>query len=161
MVLSAILANSSEAIEKGGCIQITCRNETVKEEKARDFPGLKHGAYVNLTIEDNGEGMDEETRSRVFEPFFTTKFQGRGLGMAAAYGIVKNHNGWISVESQLGKGTIVQFYFPAVLGAEAKRMKTPKIEQHKGSGTILLIEDEEMVMGVSRLLLERLGYRVL
>jgi PAS domain S-box-containing protein len=115
MVLSAILANSSEAIGKEGRIQITCRNEIVTEEKARDFPGLKHGAYVNLKIEDNGKGMDEETRSRVFEPFFTTKFQGRGLGMAAAYGIVKNHNGWISIESQPGRGTIVRIYLPAIL----------------------------------------------
>jgi PAS domain S-box-containing protein len=119
MVLSAILANSSEAIEKEGRIQITCRNETVPEEKARDFPGLKHGAYVNLKIEDNGKGMDEETRSRVFEPFFTTKFQGRGLGMAAAYGIVKNHNGWLSIESELDRGTIIRVYLPAILEAEA------------------------------------------
>lgn len=161
MVLSAILANSSEAIEKEGRIQITCRNETVTEEKARDFPGLKPGAYIHLKVEDNGKGMDEETRSRIFEPFFTTKLQGRGLGMSAVYGIVKNHNGWISIESQLNKGTIVHVYFPVFLEAEAKRVKTPEIEPHKGSGTILLIEDEEMVMDVIRALLARLGYLIL
>ena len=161
MVLSAILANASEAMENEGRIQITCINETITEEKARGFPGLKPGAYVDLKIEDNGKGMDEETRSRVFEPFFTTKLQGRGLGMAAAYGIVKNHNGWISIESQLDRGTIVHVYFPAILEAEEKRGKTLKIEPHKGSGTILLIEDEEAVMDVSRALLERLGYIVL
>jgi two-component system cell cycle sensor histidine kinase/response regulator CckA len=161
MVLSAILANSSEAIEKRGRIRITCRNEIVTEEKTRAFPGLKPGAYVELKIEDNGKGMDEETRSRVFEPFFTTKFQGRGLGMAAAYGIVKNHNGWISIESQLDRGTIVHIYLPGILDADARKAKTPKIEPHKATGTILLIEDEEMVMDVSRALLARLGYLVL
>jgi two-component system cell cycle sensor histidine kinase/response regulator CckA len=161
MVLSAILANSSEAMEKQGRIRITCRNEIVTEERARGFPGLKPGAYVDLKIEDNGKGMDEETRSRVFEPFFTTKFQGRGLGMAAAYGIVKNHNGWISIDSRLDRGTIVHIYLPAILDSDARRAKTPKIEPHKVTGTILLIEDEEMVMDVSRALLARLGYLVL
>jgi signal transduction histidine kinase len=66
-----------------------------------------------LKIEDDGKGMDEETRKRVFEPFFSTKFTGRGLGMAAAYGIIKNHDGWISIASELGKGTTVCFYLPA------------------------------------------------
>jgi len=129
MVLSAILTNSSEAMEKKGRIKITCINEIISEEKARDFPGLKPGTYVDLKIEDNGKGMDEETRRRVFDPFFTTKIQGRGLGMAAAYGIVKNHSGWISIESQLGKGTVVHVYFPAVIEAEAevKSEKTPMV----------------------------------
>ncbi len=142
MVLSAILANASEAMEKGGRIQIACINETITEVKAKGFPGMKPGAYIHIKVEDNGKGMDEETRSRVFEPFFTTKLQGRGLGMAAAYGIVKNHNGWISIESQLERGTIVHVYFPAVFVAEEQRRKTSKIEPHKRSGTILLIEDE-------------------
>ena len=81
--------------------------------------------------------------------------------MAAAYGIVKNHNGWISIESQLDRGTIVHIYLPAILDADARRAKTPKIEPHKVTGTILLIEDEEMVMDVSRALLAHLGYLVL
>jgi len=161
MVLSAILANASEAIKNEGRIKITCNNETIAEKKASDFPGLKPGAYIHLKIEDNGRGMDEETRCRVFEPFFTTKMQGRGLGMAAAYGIVKNHNGWIFVESQLNRGTIVHVYFPAILEVEEKRVETPKIEPQKGYGTILLIEDEPMIMDAIHVLLARLGYIVL
>ncbi|MBW2610694.1 MAG: response regulator, partial [Deltaproteobacteria bacterium] len=98
MVLSAILANSNEAIEDEGLIKITAGNEDVDEDFAKQHPGLKPGPYVCLAIEDDGKGMDEETGSRIFEPFFTTKFQGRGMGMAAVYGIVKNHDGWISVD---------------------------------------------------------------
>lgn len=163
MVLSAILVNSSEAMEKEGRIRITCRNEVVTEERAKDLLGLKPGSYVGLTIEDNGKGMDEATRSRVFEPFFTTKFQGRGLGMAAVYGIVKNHEGYIHVESELGRGTIVSIYLPAFAQAEEKLIKRQRkrIEPSKRTGTILLIEDEERLMDVSRKFLEWLGYRVL
>ncbi len=160
MVLSAILSNASEAIKGEGRIRITCKNEMITDERAKDFPGLKPDPYVKLKIEDDGKGMDEETKSRIFEPFFTTKFQGRGLGMAAAYGIIKNHDGWISVDSELGKGTTVRIFLPTI-EAKVKELKKPKIEPAKGAGTILVIEDEEMIMDVTRALLERLDYRVL
>ena len=114
MVISAILQNSSEAIEGDGRIRISATKEKVDEKYTKDYPNLKPGVYVCLTVKDNGKGMDEETRSRIFEPFFTTKFQGRGLSMAAVYGIVKNHNGWISVNSKAGRGTTVRIYLPAV-----------------------------------------------
>jgi len=112
--MSAIISNASEAIDGKGCIRITGRNKNVTEENTKDYGGLKPGPYVSLTIEDDGQGMDEETRKRVFEPFFTTKFEGRGLGMAAAYGIIKNHGGWISIGSEVNKGTAVRFYLPAI-----------------------------------------------
>jgi signal transduction histidine kinase len=114
MVMSATISNASEAIDSTGCIRITGRNIEINEENSKDFGGLKPGPYVSLTIEDDGKGMDEETRKRVFEPFFTTKFTGRGLGMAAAYGVIKNHDGWISISSELGQGTTVFFYLPAI-----------------------------------------------
>jgi signal transduction histidine kinase len=85
----------------------------VTEEVAATVPKLKSGSYACVSITDNGKGMDEETWKRIFEPFYTTKFQGRGLGMAAAYGIIKNHNGAIAVDSELGKGTEVRIYLPA------------------------------------------------
>jgi signal transduction histidine kinase len=112
MVLLAVMVNASEAIEDAGCIRLTIRRAQIDGEFAKGHPDLKPGSYISLTVEDNGSGMSEETRIRVFEPFFTTKFQGRGLGMAAVYGIVKNHNGLVVVDSELGKGTVVRIYLP-------------------------------------------------
>ena len=160
MVLSAVLTNASEAMDGNGSILVTCRNTFITDGTIGNFPGLKPGNYVNLTITDDGRGIDEETRKRIFEPFFTTKFQGRGLGMAASYGIVKNHNGWISVDSEPGQGTIVKIYLPATQD-QVEEPEKPQTERIKGTGTILVIEDEETVMAVTRAMLEGLGYSVL
>jgi signal transduction histidine kinase len=105
------------------------------DESVKPFSGLSPGIYASLTVEDNGKGMVEETRSRVFEPFFTTHFPGRGLGMAAVYGIVKNHDGWISVASTLGMGTIVKVRLPVFLASDAKAMEKHKIRQIRASGS--------------------------
>ena len=142
MVLLAILSNASEALEEEGCIQITCRNEEITQKNAKDFPGLMIGSYVCLTLEDNGKGMDEETRRKVFEPFFTTKFQGRGLGMAAAYGIVNNHGGRITVESQLNRGTIVRVWIPAFTETEEKAEKNHHIRSNRAADVIPIIARE-------------------
>ena len=165
MVFTVILANSNEAIEDKGLIRITAENKNVDEDFAKQHPGLKPGPYVCLIIEDDGKGMDEETEDRIFEPFFTTKFQGRGMGMAAVYGIVKNHDGWISVDSRLGKGTIVRIYLPAISirdkEQEPAEMREPKVTLAMGEGTILVIEGHAVLLKMNREILERLGYRVL
>lgn len=114
MVLSAILSNASEAITGKGRIRISARNTEMDTDTPDRDADLKSGSYVSLILEDNGKGMDEETRNRIFEPFFSTKFEGRGLGMAAVYGIIKNHHGQIRVHSELNKGTTVQILLPAV-----------------------------------------------
>jgi len=158
MVLSALLDNSNEAMEDEGLLKITAENKDVDEAPTKQHPGLKPGRYVCFTIEDDGKGMDEETRSGIFEPFFTTKFQGRGMGMAAVYGIVKNHNGYIYVDSELGKGTVVQIYLPAI---EIEVEKPKKAEVVTGSGTILMVEDEDVVIEATQAMLEMLGYRVM
>ncbi len=160
MVLSAILTNANEAIEDEGIIRIAAGNKELDEDFTNQHPGLKPGPYVCLTIEDDGKGMDEETRNGIFEPFFTTKFQGRGMGMAAVYGIVMNHDGWIYVDSELGKGTVVQIYLPAI-EIEVEKPKKAKVEITTGSGTILMIEDEDVVIEVTQAMLEWLGYRVM
>ena len=160
MVLTTILANSNEAIEDKGIIRITAENKDVDDDLAKQNPDLKPGRYVCLTIEDDGKGMDEEIRKGIFEPFFTTKFQGRGMGMAAVYGIVRNHDGWISVDSELGRGTKIQIYLPAIEVEIKKPIKT-KPEVATGSGTILMIEDEDVVIEVTQAMLGMLGYRVM
>ena len=164
MVLSAILSNSNEAIEDAGLIRIAAENKDIDEDFTEHRPGLKPGSYVCLTIEDDGKGMDEETRNRIFEPFFTTKFQGRGMGMAAVYGIIKSHDGWIYVDSELGKGTVVRIYLPAIEAKEEVKKEEfpePTVELAMGEGTILVIEDEKPLVELFRQILERLGYRVL
>jgi len=165
MLLLAVLTNSNEAMEEGGSIKITAQNKDVDEDFAKENPGLKPGRYVCLAVEDNGMGMDEETRAGIFEPFFTTKFQGRGMGMAAAYGIVKNHDGWIYVDSEPGKGATIRIYLPAISAESRERgaegVEQPEIELNTGEGTILMIEDEEVVIEVTQMMLEMLGYRVM
>ncbi len=160
MVLSAVLSNASEAIEGRGKIRITTRYDAFDNDFAASHPELKTCPHVCLIIQDDGKGMDEETKSKIFEPFFTSKFQGRGLGMAAAYGIVMNHEGGIEVDSELGKGTEVRIYLPAI-DVEIKEKEAPNVEVSTGTGTILLIEDEQIVLEVTRAMLEKLGYRVL
>ncbi|RJR54830.1 MAG: response regulator [Desulfobacteraceae bacterium] len=159
MVLSAVVHNAAESMDSGGWIRVTTRNEIIGENSTVG-QDLVPGPYVCLSIEDNGKGMDEETLKRVFEPFFTTKFHGRGLGMPAVYGIIKGHDGCVAVDSEPGKGTRVRIYIPAV---ETKEKK-PEVREGavlKGAGTVLLIEDEALIMDVSRKVLERIGYRVL
>ena len=159
-VLSGILSNASEAIEKTGHVLISCRDEHITAEQSKETPGLVPGDYVVLSVTDNGKGMDENTRQRIFEPFFSTKFQGRGLEMASVYGIIKNHDGWISVDSKPLRGTTVKIFLPAIRG-EAPAIKPVKALNMENSGTILVIEDEEMVLDVTSSMLQNLGYRVL
>jgi signal transduction histidine kinase len=127
LVLSAIIANAAEAINGPGRICIMVKNEERAEELVNEHPGSEERPYVCLEVKDNGSGMDEHTKARVFEPFFTTKFQGRGLGMAAVYGIVRNHNGWIKIDSQPGKGTVVRIYMPSL----ASRREKPENQDRK------------------------------
>ena len=164
MVLSSLMANANEAMEGPGRIRITARNRDLGPGFVR-YHGLMPGRYVCLLIEDTGRGMDEETRKKIFDPFFTTHFLGRGLGMAAVYGIIKNHNGIIEVDSEPGEGSVVRIYLPAVMNEGAEpgiaEAETGQVETASGEATILVIEDEEMVLDLSRAMLERLGYRVL
>jgi two-component system cell cycle sensor histidine kinase/response regulator CckA len=165
MVLSALVSNANEAMDGPGRIRISTRNIDLDEPFIKAYPDLKPGPYVCLSIKDDGKGMDSETRQRMFEPFFTTHFFGRGLGMPAVYGIVTNHHGIISVDSELGKGTEVRVYLPAInaesTGQGAGAIAEAGVEPATGQGTILVIEDEPLVMDLTVALLERLGYRVL
>jgi len=159
MVISAVVANANEAIENEGRIRVSVRNVELDEASCQG--SMQPGSYVRVTVTDDGKGMDEETRNRIFEPFFTTHFIGRGLGMAAVYGIVSNHGGSITVESRPGKGTRVQINLPAIGESMPAVEDTPrKKETEQGQGTVLIIEDEPDVMEITRETLKRLGYTV-
>ena len=152
MAFSAILANATEAVEGKGRIRISGGNGI--------HPESGPGQYICLRIEDDGKGMNDDIKSRIFEPFFTTKFQGRGLGMAAVYGIVKQHGGYLDIESEVDRGTIVSIYLPAIEKQEQETTKnSPKM--FEGNGTILMVDDEEMVLNVGTELVKQMGYDVL
>jgi len=113
MVLHIILSNASEAVQEKGRIKIRVSDITILADEAQLHNGFRPGHYVRLEVEDDGKGMDEQTLKQIFDPFFSTKVRGRGLGMAAVYGIIKNHDGFIDVSSQIGKGTSVRIFLLA------------------------------------------------
>lgn len=164
-VIMNLLTNASEAIgDREGSILVRtgvleCHPEDLREIfGAEDLPG---GRYVFLEIGDNGCGMDAETCSRIFDPFFTTKFAGRGLGLAAVQGIVRGHRGAIKVYSEPQDGTSFKLLFPACGDPESPRShpaSTPS--EWKAQARVLLVDDDESVLGVGRRLLERLGLEV-
>jgi PAS domain S-box-containing protein len=119
MVISSVVLNAVEAIEGSGKITIRTHDFKITGESDNAHDSHFTDSYICIVVEDTGKGMDETIRKRMFDPFFTTKFQGRGLGMAAAHGIVQNHGGWIEVESQPKKGTLVKIYLPA---AESRKL---------------------------------------
>jgi CheY-like chemotaxis protein len=128
-----------------------------------NFPSgeLAPGAYVVFEVTDTGSGMDEKTRSRIFDPFFTTKFTGRGLGLASVQGILRTHHGAIRVESSPGQGSTFRVILPAIAAAESRAEPEPDREEFKGSGLVLVIDDEEIVLRTTKAILERYGYQVL
>jgi signal transduction histidine kinase len=160
LVLSSIIANSNEAIQEKGQIIITVKNKTIPPLTFETSTDLKPGLYVHFNIKDNGNGMSAETLNRIFEPFFTTKFQGRGMGMAAVYKIIESHRGAIQVASELGIGTEVDIYLPAIPGKKKKDI-AEKAKVVSGSGTILAIEDDLSILRVYQIILEKSGYQVL
>jgi PAS domain S-box-containing protein len=159
-VLMGIYLNAWQAMPGGGTLTLEARNIILEEGERFPFEAPP-GSYVRVSIRDTGVGIDEKTRQRIFEPFFTTKEMGRGagLGLASAYGIIKGHGGFIGVASKVGEGTTFDLYLPA------SRKKAVPATVHleaavPGRETILLIDDEEIIIDVSREILEALGYRV-
>jgi CheY-like chemotaxis protein len=161
MLLTSLCANAVEAIAEYGEIRIATKNTNIDDALAEEHAGLKPGRYAVLSVEDTGSGMNEEILAKAFEPFFSTKFQGRGLGLAAVYGIVKNHGGCIAMESKENEGTTCTIYFPAVEAAVKKPANPPTAAAAKGTGTILVVEDEEVLLRMTSEMLTRLGYQVL
>jgi PAS domain S-box-containing protein len=160
-VLINLYLNAAEAMPGGGDLFLKTTNTTHEIMGPRPFQ-IKPGNYVRLTVRDTGIGMDQETSEHIFEPFFTTKGleRGTGLGLASAYGIVKSHGGYIDVQSEKGKGTVFEIYFPASREVVRKENKWGD-EIAEGRGTILLVDDERIITEVGEAVLEKLGYDVI
>jgi len=155
-----LYVNAWQAMPGGGSIYLETQNVVLEEHD--HLPGLNRpGRYVKVSVSDTGMGMDEKTRERIFDPFFTTKGIGRGtgLGLAMVYGIIKGHGGVIHVYSEPGHGTTFHIHLPASEKSVVKE-KTVSGAILKGTETILLVDDEKMVLEVSKEILESLGYRV-
>ena len=163
-VLLNLCTNARQAMPRGGTLTIEVHSAALDDAFVATHPWARRGHYGELRVTDNGIGMDPETRARVFEPFFTTKAQGTGLGLAMVYGIVQQHQGFIAVNSTLGKGTTFCIFLP--LASPSARALTPYpsralADVRGGKETLLIAEDEAPLRDVLARMLEGLGYTVI
>jgi signal transduction histidine kinase/ActR/RegA family two-component response regulator len=160
-VLLNLYVNAGQAMPSGGDLYLETENVTLDENYVRHF-SVESGSYVKFSVKDTGVGMDENTLKRMFDPFFTTKerSRGTGLGLASAYGIIKNHGGIINAHSVLGKGTAFDVYLPA---SRKKVVKEKYLDQKalQGTETVLFVDDEEIIIDIGRQILSSLGYQVI
>ena len=160
-----LYVNAWQAMPEGGDLYLKTENVILDADFENIQPyKVETGKYIKITVVDTGSGFDDETKKRIFEPFFTTKEMGRGtgLGLASVYGIIKSHGGYINVHSQKDQGTTFAVYLPASAKEVQQEKAEPVIKTvAKGTGTILLIDDEEMIIKVGRELLQELGYKVI
>jgi len=161
-VLLNLYVNAWQAMPHGGDLYVETSHVALGEDYATPL-GVGPGNYVKISVTDTGVGMDKATQARIFDPFFTTKEMGRGtgLGLASAYGIIKNHGGIIDVHSEKGKGATINIYLP-VSEKEVEVTEGKPVDQIvTGTGTVLLVDDENVVLGVGEQMLEKIGYKVL
>ena len=160
-VLINLCTNAAHAISDGGIIEVTVKNAELDKDTAAKHPESKSGRYINLIVSDTGHGISQEDIDRIFDPYFTTKEVGKGTGMglAVVHGIVKGHNGFISVKSEPGRRTAFSVFIPVVNKEVVAEAETDE-ELPSGNERILLIDDEESIVKLGRQRLERLGYKV-
>ncbi|MFO7751917.1 MAG: response regulator [Desulfobacteraceae bacterium] len=161
-ILVNLCTNAAHAMEERGVINICMEEVSLGKEEAAFDPELVPGDYVKTTVTDTGHGISEKNLSRIFDPYFTTKDVGKGsgLGLSTILGIVKGRNGGIRVSSRLGEGTVFEIFLPAVKATPKTREPESELELLQGSGQILLVDDEEMLVDTGHQLLEALGYQV-
>jgi PAS domain S-box-containing protein len=159
-VLLNLYVNAWQAMPGGGDLYLETKN-VILDAAHTKLHLLVPGPYVKISVTDTGTGMDQATQQRIFEPFFTTKEMGRGtgLGLASAYGIIKNHGGMINVESEPGRGSTFSIYLPAS-DRQVQVEKVQRVEIVRSTDTVLLVDDQEMILGVGEEMLKVLGYEV-
>ena len=162
-VLVNLAVNARDAMPKGGTLHINTFASEIDDGYVQRHPEARTGFFVCLSVSDTGHGMDAATLSRIFEPFFTTKDVGKGtgLGLATVYGIVKQHQGWVKVESTVGRGTTFKVFLPASSKALATVHTTMRTEVPGGDETILVVEDEPALRDLVQEILQKKGYKVL
>jgi len=162
-VLINLASNARDAIPSGGAIRVSTGVVDLDEQFVRAHGYGVPGRYASLSFSDDGVGMDENVRIRIFEPFFTTKESGKGtgLGLAIVYGIVKQHNGFITCYSEPGLGTTFLIYLPISTRELVQQVKAPEAPPRGGTETILVAEDDEATRNLDRKILEAYGYRVI
>src|SRR3990172_5409432 len=162
-VLINLATNARDAMPRGGTLTITTEVIELDDVFIRVYGYGEMGKYVLISVKDTGMGMDKETRQRIFEPFFTTKEVGKGtgLGLSIVYGIIKQHGGYINVESKPGKGAIFRIYLPLIKSTVEEEKPTPLPAYLIGTEMILVAEDEEEVRNLAKSLLEEAGYKVI
>ncbi|MFH1351590.1 MAG: response regulator [Pseudomonadota bacterium] len=160
-VLLNLYVNAWQAMPGGGELYLQTENVILDVNYTKPF-SVRPGRYVKISVTDTGSGMDKAIQQRIFEPFFTTKEMGRGtgLGLASAYGIIKSHEGIINVQSVKGEGTVFNIYLPSSKKSAEEEKRLPE-ETLKGTETILLVDDEEMILNVGKQMIESLGYEVI
>ena len=160
-VMLNLYVNAWQAMPRGGDLYLATENVTLKEEELELYQGAP-GRYVKISLTDTGVGMDGATLERIFDPFFTTKEirRGAGLGLAAVYGIVRNHGGFIRVLSQKGQGTTFHIFLPASEKEVNQRIRRSS-PLEKGNETILLVDDEDTITDIGQQILEALGYKAI
>ncbi|MBU0769060.1 MAG: response regulator, partial [Proteobacteria bacterium] len=160
-VLINLCTNANHAMPEGGILEVSLQNVELDGDMAVNYPDLKPGRYVNLTVSDTGQGINLELKDRIFDPYFTTKEigKGTGMGLSVVHGIVLSHKGAIFVDSEIGHGTTFSLFFKVVKEEAVSELEVDE-KLPEGNEKILLVDDEESIVHVGRLRLERLGYEV-
>lgn len=163
-VLMNLATNACDAMPSGGTLKVATNQVDLDEAFIKPYGYGKPGQYASITVSDTGLGMDEKTRLRIFEPFFTTKDVGKGtgLGLAVVYGIIKQHDGYVDVCSEPGKGTVFRIFLPLIVVETVDAATTASIKQPTGGAeTILFAEDDDMLRTLASSVLEEYGYKVI
>jgi signal transduction histidine kinase len=162
-VIVNLVVNAQEAMPHGGELKLITKNVVIEEEQCKQIPESRPGRFVRVTVADTGVGMTEEMLQRIFEPFFSTKTPGKGagLGLSVVYGIVKEHQGFLQIQSEQGQGTVCQIYLPALDVPDRQKVKRIPFDAYQGQGKgILMVEDEEKVREFTCKGLQMNGYDV-